>query len=229
MVVWLFSGGGQTELQGLIHFLEANYSFHRFERKTPARIKPGPKPNRLPTQRNLGHTGTALAEQIREVLPVSCRFGRCDLLLIIDDLDCHDPEHRRTLFEEVVQNVPEANGIQRIIGFAAPEIEAWLIADWNHTFATDYQLRTFHQALQYRLRQNGISFITPENFSQYDDDRDACVMKLSEILAIEVFECSGIRYSKADHSSRMLQHAQANVIDQKCPEFRVIHNGLNHE
>jgi len=229
MVVWLFSGGGQTELQGLIHFLEANYSFHRFERKTPARIKPGPKPNRLPTQRNLGYTGTALAEQIREVLAVSCRFGRCDRLLIIDDLDCHDPAHRRAMFEEAVQSVPEANGIQRMIGFTAPEIEAWLIADWNHTFAADYELRTFHQALQYRLGQNGVIFETPENFSHYDGDRDACALKLSEMLAIEVFECSNIRYSKADHSSRMLQHAQANIIAQRCPEFRVIHNGLNHE
>ena len=168
MVVWLFSGGGQTEVTGLIHFLEANYSFHRFERKTPARIKPGPKPNRLPTQRNLGHTGAALAEQIREVLPVSCCFGRCDLLLIMDDLDCHDPEYRRAMFEDAVQTVPEANGFHRIIGFAAPEIEAWLIADWNHTFATDYQLRTYHQALQYQLGQNGVTFQTPENFSQYD-------------------------------------------------------------
>jgi hypothetical protein len=61
-------GGRPDGLTGLIHFLEANYSFHRFERKNTCGLKPGPKPNRLPTQRNLGHTGTALAEQIREVL-----------------------------------------------------------------------------------------------------------------------------------------------------------------
>jgi hypothetical protein len=65
MVIWLFSGGGQTELQGLIHFLGTNYSFHRFERKTPARLKPGPKANRLPTQRNLGRTGKSLNKSVK--------------------------------------------------------------------------------------------------------------------------------------------------------------------
>lgn len=100
----------------------------------------------------------------------------------MDDLDCHDPDSRRDLFEETIQSVPEANSFHHLIGFASPEIEAWLIADWGHTFSTDYQLLNCHQLLRYRLGQNGVVFHFPERFSQYDNDREACSNKLSELI-----------------------------------------------
>ena len=46
VVVWVFAGGGESEVRGLIPFLEQNFSNCKFERKTPARQKPGPKPGK---------------------------------------------------------------------------------------------------------------------------------------------------------------------------------------
>jgi hypothetical protein len=44
MVVWLFSGGGEAEVRGLVPFLKANFPEYQFERKSPVRRKPGPRP-----------------------------------------------------------------------------------------------------------------------------------------------------------------------------------------
>ncbi|MEI7846992.1 MAG: hypothetical protein WCK35_14420 [Chloroflexota bacterium] len=226
MVIWVFAGGGQTEIAGLSIFLEANYPFHRFERKTPARVKPGPKPNRLPTHRSLGRTGISFSGQIEEIFQVSIRASSCDAILVLDDLDCHSPTLRRSAFDGVLNSIPVQPDIKRIIGFASPEVEAWLIADWEHTFMTDYDLRSFHRTIQYQLSQHGVDFKNPEQFSHFDASKNSCDSKLSDVIIHQVFECSGIHYSKSDHSPRMLKNALAPVIAQKCPEFRIIHTEL---
>ena len=46
MVVWVFAGGGEAEVRGLIPFLEKNFPSYKFERKTPVLQKPGPKPGK---------------------------------------------------------------------------------------------------------------------------------------------------------------------------------------
>ncbi len=47
MVVWVFAGGGEAEVRGLIPFLEKNFPGCSFKRKTPINQKPGPKPNKI--------------------------------------------------------------------------------------------------------------------------------------------------------------------------------------
>lgn len=227
MVVWVFSGGGETEVSGLIPFLQANYPFLSFERKTPARKKPGAKPNRLPTHQYSGSTGDALGDQIEEILPVAYLQGSCDVIFVLDDLDCHNADERRTTFRNIFQNIPVATDAYILIGFATPEIESWLIADWEHTFRSDYELRTGNMVLRYQLAQNGVDFEHPEHFSHFDSDKDACAQKLSDLIIAEVFEASNVRYSKSDHSARLLKKVQAPLISPKCPEFRVIHTGLS--
>lgn len=223
MVIWVFAGGGQTEINGLSIFLEANYPFHRFERKTPARFKPGPKPNRLVAHRNLGRTGSSFAGQIEEIFRVSIRENSCDAVLILDDLDCHVSSERRRSLNAVLNNIPVPDEIRRFIGFASPEIEAWLIADWEHTFMNDYELRTYQRPIQYQLSRHGVDFENPEQFSSFNEELNACASKLSDVIINQVFHCCGINYSKSDHSPRMLQKAQATIIARKCPEFRIIH------
>lgn len=46
MVVWLFAGGGESEIDGLVPFLRKHFPHCHFERITPARIKRGPKPGK---------------------------------------------------------------------------------------------------------------------------------------------------------------------------------------
>ncbi|MDD1428476.1 hypothetical protein MEO94_29330 [Dolichospermum sp. ST_sed9] len=62
MVVWVFAGGGEAEVRGLIPFLEQNFPGCKFERKTPVLQKPGPKPGKVS---GYGKTGKSLIRHER--------------------------------------------------------------------------------------------------------------------------------------------------------------------
>ncbi len=218
VVVWLFAGGGESEIRGLFPFLERNFPCD-FQRKTPIRQKPGPRPSR-PIE-GLGRTGRSLAKQIELQLDSALSSGdNCELILVVDDLDCHDRAQRERLFLDFIEKFEGATGIQRLIGFAVPELEAWIIADWNNTIAKDVDFRNCQRGMQRWLStQRNVSFETPETFSTYDSDRDSCAEKLSDAIVEAAFESSQ-RYSKAIHTPRLLMRANPQTIQQKCPIFR---------
>ncbi|WP_265239484.1 hypothetical protein [Lyngbya sp. CCAP 1446/10] len=76
-------------------FLEKTFPGCRFERKTPVRQKPGPKPNKAGSY---GKTGNSLIEQIKEELPIALKgeANKCDLILVFDDLDCRDSQTQKS-------------------------------------------------------------------------------------------------------------------------------------
>jgi hypothetical protein len=69
---------------------------------------------------------------------------RCELdaVALVDDSDCRfsDPEAFDDWVESVARRVREATqrGIPVFVLLAAPEIEAWLVADWQESFAREY-------------------------------------------------------------------------------------------
>lgn len=229
MVVWVFAGGGESEVRGLIPFLQRNYAQHQFERKSPVRLKPGPKPT---VQPGYGLTGKGLAAQLARILQAALSTGNlCDLILVIDDLDCHHPSERRAKLNEAIDGVTETRNVERVIGFAAPEVEAWIIADWEQTIAQDTDFRGCHAAMRrWMSTEKQVRFRTPEIFSEYNANKDACAEKLSDVL-IEAAErhCTRSAYSKAIHTPRLLERLSAQVVSAKCPLFRSIHNRLNEE
>jgi len=229
VVVWVFAGGGESEVRGLIPFLQRNYTQHQFERKSPVRLKPGPKPT---VQPGYGLTGKGLVAQLTRILQAALSTDdRCDLLLVIDDLDCHAPSERRAKLNEAIDGMTKARTIERVIGFAAPEVEAWLIADWEQTIAQDADFRGCHAAMRrWMSTEKQVRFSTPEIFSEYDPNKDACAEKLSDIL-IEAAEhhCTRSAYSKAIHTPRLLEQLSAQVVSRKCPLFREIDNRLSEE
>lgn len=229
MVVWVFAGGGESEVRGLIPFLQRNYAQHKFERKSPVRLKPGPKPT---VQPGYGLTGKGLVAQLARILQTALATGDlCDLILVIDDLDCHEPSERRTKLHEAMDGVTAARNIERVIGFAAPEVEAWLLADWEQTIAQDPDFRGCEQAIRHWMSTAKlVSFRTPETFSHYDANKNACAEKLSDVL-IEATEHSCVRnaYSKAIHTPRLLAQLSASVVSRKCSLFRNIHDRLREE
>ena len=106
-------------MRGLLPLLANVCKDHTYERKTPIRQKPGPRPS---TEPGYGRTGKSLAEQIEKLLFESLKGKeRCDLILVIDDLDCHNPDERRKLFRETIERVEGATGIPNFVGFASPE------------------------------------------------------------------------------------------------------------
>ena len=94
MVVWVFSGGGESEVRGFLPFLEKTFPGCRFERKTPIRGKLGPKPNKASSY---GKTGKSLIDQIKQELPLALKAepNKCDLILVFDDLDCRDSKKQK--------------------------------------------------------------------------------------------------------------------------------------
>lgn len=232
MVIWVFAGGGETELKGLILFLRSNFPTHNFQRYTPIRRKKGPKPGKK--SRAYGKTGKDLARQIGEILPAALSDGNCDSLMVLDDLDCRDEATQANLFNDAIDAIPETHGLDRHIAFAAPEIESWLIADWDHTFAADPAFRSFHEGLRHSLSSNyGLRFDDPESFSTLNKETNACREKMSEKIMEAVYQLS-LRfqrplphYSKQEHSGELLTTARAEIIRDKCPIFRKMDIHLN--
>ncbi len=59
----------------------------------------------------------------------SVQYGELpDVIVLFDDLDCREYEKMYTRINAAVDSVPECRGIKRIAGFAAPEIESWIIS-----------------------------------------------------------------------------------------------------
>ncbi|MFN9173214.1 MAG: hypothetical protein ACK58N_01500 [Synechocystis sp.] len=231
MVIWVYAGGGETEISGLIKFLQSNFPQIAFERQLPYGKKPGPKPRKLNPNKpkTLGITNRELRTKIKECLPLaiqdSKRTDKCmpSLILVIDDLDCRNLETQRGRFNHCLEQIPEASSIRRYVLFASPEIETWIVADWENTFAKhrDFKIRKRHQAMQHWLSsKHNFPFNQPEIFGKYDEKRDCCDKKLSELLIQVSINCSQEgekEYKKSVHSAELLLSVNIFNILAKCP------------
>lgn len=221
MVVWVFAGGGVSEMKALIPFLDLHFNGCAFERKTPYRKKPGPKPGKPETRSSLGRTGNSLAEQIKAELVIALKSGFSDLILVMDDLDCNDAKAREKLFFDAIDSIPGTADIVKQVGFAAPEIESWLIADWDNTFANDIDFRSRHENMRWWLSTRSVPFNNPESFSKIDPERNTCEEKLSELIIEASQRDEGKeRFSKGTHTPRMLINVKPDIVCGKCPHFR---------
>ncbi len=109
----------------------------------------------------------------------------------------------------------------KCIGFVAPELEAWLIADWDNSIARDVDFRQHHPGMRWWLSQEkGVPFASPETFSVYDQSKDTCQDKLSEAIIEAAFAQGNSHYSKATHTPRLLLKIDPQVVGSKCPLFR---------
>jgi hypothetical protein len=186
------------------------------------RLPPNVKPNPINT---LGKTGQDFAGQITAKLEDKLKQpDKCDAILVIDDLDCACDTLRKQLFNEAINQAGngEFKEVKRIIGFAAPELEAWIIADWDNTIAKHIDFRQNHRAMQHWLSSKHISFQSPEKFSFYDEKKKSCHEKLSELL-IESSEqiIEQERYSKSKHTPLLLYDSlKPQIVAEKCPLFR---------
>lgn len=231
MVIWVFAGGGESEIEGLLPFLSTSYSQHSFERKAPVRIKPGPKPPPK-IQPGYGLTGSSFTKQIGIILQNAFTRGHsCDLLLIIDDLDCHAMLERQEHFQAAIDEISDADNIERLICFASPEIEAWIIADWQNTLAADADFRQYHASMRHWLStQANVSFENPEDFSEYAPSKNACTEKLSNVLiAASKLHPDCTTYSKSLHTPRFVKGISPDTVSQKCPLFRILHTNLSRQ
>ncbi len=233
MVVWVFSGGGEAEVRGFFPFLEKTFPGCRFERKTPVRQKPGPKANKAGSY---GRTGQSLIEQIKQELPLALKAepNKCDLILVFDDLDCRDSQIQKSKILTELSKIPECAALNKIVAFAAPEIEAWIIADWNNSIAKNSDFRgKRHERMRWWLSQEkNVRFDIPESFSEYDSHKDSCREKLSDVLIASTIvehesNLDKARFSKGYHTPLLLREIEPNEVQKKCPFFRELSNYFN--
>jgi hypothetical protein len=232
VVIWVFAGGGEAEVRGLIPFLEKNFPAYRFERKTPVRKKPGPKPNMAASY---GRTGQSLIKQISEQLPIALQFepNICDLILVFDDLDCRSSEKQKEKILLAISKIKESSGIKKLVVFAAPELESWIIADWNNSIGQHPDFRNRHLRMRWWLStQKNIPFDSPESFSEYDSERDCCREKLSEAIidssVLDEFDSTLTRFSKGLHTPQLLLDIQPTEVQKRCPLFSELYNYLSN-
>lgn len=231
-MIWLFAGGGESELgnreaniQGLVHFFEKHFPDITFYRITPVRNKRLPPKVKPKNPLNaLGKTGESFAKQITNKLEDAIKYRNplCDVILIIDDLDCCCDIQRKIQFNNSVNQA--GNGkfehTKLIIGFAAPELEAWLVADWDNTIAKHINFRQNQQAMKHWLIKNQLSFDKSETFSFYDEIKNACHEKLSELLIESSRQKNQTIYSKSKHTPFLLYDSlKPEIVAKKCPLF----------
>jgi len=226
MVIWVFAGGGEAEVgkkdeNGIIPFLNEHFKTCYFERKTPVRHKPGAKPNQKLDAH--GKTDKSLRDQIRRKLKELLSFkDSCDLILVIDDLDCRNAEEQKKIFLQEINGIDDTSGIEKLIAFASPELEAWLVADWDNTFAKNPYFQGCHKNLQYQLStQYNLDFKSPESFSQFDSAKQTCKDKISEIIK-NLSRSNGCKkeFSKGADTPVLLQMIYPEVVAAKCPLFK---------
>ncbi|WP_445241499.1 DUF4276 family protein [Microcoleus vaginatus] len=196
------------------------------------RDKPGPKPNKASSY---GRTGKSLIDQIKQELPGALKAepNKCDLILVFDDLDCRDSETQKLKILSEISKIPQCAAIEKFVGFAAPEIEAWIIADWNNSIAKHSDFRARHKRMCWWLStEKKVSFENPESFSEYDSQRDCCLEKLSDALiessVQDEVDRDKARFSKGLHTPLLLREIDPNEVQKKCPLFRELYNYLNN-
>lgn len=233
MVIWLFSGGGEAEVRGLKPFIEKFFPDHEIERKMPIRRKPGPRPSATANSK-YGLTGKALIDEMPKRLRSSWINGeRCDVVLVFDDLDCKDFVQQKEICFSLFESLKEMFEDEKIcVGFAAPELESWLIADWDNSFAKHPDFRGRHNKMRHWLSAiKKFPFSNPEDFGSYDDRKGSCNEKMSTIIiessTLDAADRFKPRFSKGKHTPEMLMDVNPETIKLKCPIFREFYNFLS--
>lgn len=239
MVVWVFAGGGEAEVRGLLPFLENKFQSMHFVRRLPCGIKRNrKKPPKygsseayeLAQKKNArGATGDGLFQQIQIHLRDAIKYdGDCDLILVLDDLDCKNPTNQCQSFVNAIEFVLQETKkeIPYFVAFAAPEIEAWIIADWDNVMSQHPSFGAKSSDIKYCLNKRGIDFSKPEIFSTLNKEGNACKEKMSVVIQ----ECClpVDYYSKDTDSSALLQTINPTEVSKKCPQFRHLYVTLQN-
>lgn len=248
-----FFTGGYTELNAMKLFLRKINSHLEYiqlcpigPRKSKAMIQGRHTDNISPTHNGL--TGEALINYILSFVQQK-RFQEesYDAILIEDDKDHRflsvQPDGTSSL------NVDECNRFKQdvrkklndicsnvpiLFFFAAPEIEAWFIADWNNSFSTVYKSQlTTHQnnyfSFQFRKYVNeqiltGRYANSIEEYGYFDGNYKKLSEELQTALRETDFlddyqpttEHKPIQYSKRVQGEMMLEEIDPQIVAKKC-------------
>jgi hypothetical protein len=230
VVVWVYAGGGYAEANSIVPLLQQHFTKASFQRRTPAFRKPGPRPDVTAStdrvaRRYAGNTGKDLFNEIKDDLTRFWQLnGPADLILVLDDSDCDpNPDGLLRTFEQTVREGltkarwTEENHPLIVPALAIPELETWLLGDWEQTFAKEFP--KCQRSLQQALSAKGLRTADPESFNCRSEGGE--YIKLSEDVLLPALaqECQ-IRFSKATDTPRLLLRIRPEEVKKRCPYFR---------
>jgi Domain of unknown function (DUF4276) len=232
--VGFFCSGGDTELgargfepAAIDAFLRKIGADIAWVRAFPAFEKPGPKLGRARTSlkdsRDGGITGSGLIDKMRDRLEKHYRGPACDfdVIVLVDDADCRflqegSLEDWTEDVERKVRAWTEQPDLRFVALLASPEIEAWLLADWEEGFGREYRpiQVPLGRGLASDQRLGKRPWTSIESFGgPYANG--SCSRKLSDEVQDLVKENGGT-YSKRNNGPDMLRRIRPDDVAQVC-------------
>lgn len=228
----LFASGGYTEVGGIQQFVERIAPDISCVRLFPVVRKPAPKKGLdrpAPVQEHSGVSGERLVTEMLCALRKAMEKNEIyDAILLVDDGDCRFSDCRcfqnwineteKRIFEETSCAWPF------FVLIASPEIETWLCADWENSFAREYP-RDIARRVRVEIARHGI-LVSGEDLEFFGFPRKnegGCSVKLSTELQ-KIFpeicsEAHPFSYSKQVQGQAMLKRIQPENVAEKCRCF----------
>nr|WP_263012353.1 DUF4276 family protein [Laspinema sp. D3c] len=120
-----------------------------------------------------------------------------------------------------------------IVGFASPEIESWIIADWGNFHHRDFPKHQRIRMRQWLRDMAQLDFDNPELYGGFNAQKGVCQVKLSEQIveaSIQAQISEGVpqpsRYNKGQHSSEILEKISGQRVQEICPLFKAMYQSL---
>lgn len=230
--VGYYCSAGYTETGGMQTFLERINPNISFIRQFPIANKKDLKKGRMsstPIRSQSGITGNGLTDEMKSRLS---KYGsqEFDYILLIDDADCRLKKDGAPSFiqwcstlQKEISEILKKPIIFEVL-LASPEIEAWLLSDWDNTFAVEYRDISAH--IQYNISKSDIiEFLNSDNIEEYGGEylNGSCSIKISKkIQEIVSRESSGNKsyfYSKRLHGVSMLNRLDPKRVEEKCRQY----------
>lgn len=239
MRVGLFATGGYTEVGGLQRVLERWLPGVQITRCLPTAQKgrkldpltPSPAPN------HNGLTGEALIREAISMVSMYHAGDRCgfDVLVLADDADCRFGCETKDGWEGFVEQVTERfrAAAQRpdlpvVVLLASPEVEAWLVADFDNGFGDAHFLASCFDngAASRGAVQQALSGVLKRPWREVEafgcpPHNGSCSSKLSTAIggALSALNHSSHPYSKWKHGALMLQRVDPERLVNGCPLY----------
>lgn len=242
VTVGYFCSGGHTELgaassnapyepAAIDAFLRKIDERIEWRRMFPARRKPGPKLGRV-SFRNPADGGITGATLRSEMLTRLRTFGHSNrdlgAVVLIDDADCRfcDPGALATWEAELADEVRRSasrTDLVCIALLASPEIEAWMLADWDEGFGGETPWKARAPELARLLSKPAC--LGPRPWTQieqfgcpYDAERGTCTRKLSDVVerTLRGILVAASVYSKREHGPDMLRRLRPDAVAAVC-------------
>jgi len=227
-----FCTGGYTEIGAINSFLEKINPNIYWERCFPTADKPRlaiGRMNSTPIASYSGITGSDLTEMMYDRLSKYYKHSDFDGFLLIDDLDCRYHSNLAAGIDLFIET--HSDNVQKILEkqvafyvlFASPEVESWLLADWNNSFAKQYPQSVAYK-VQERLKKDIIKEYWDNNLELYGGAfvNGGCESKISSEIQ-DTFSLVGLdeqervySYSKRNEGVDMLRRIEPMQVGRKC-------------